>query len=130
MVTVAQAIKRRRAWISRNPEDAAMYIRLTARDRAKVDELFETDRTKDVRATVHRLDSERRVKRSIVGRRSKALANIRNKLGDRPSFNDTRVAERVDTMTSAQLSIAAQAEVDDLIFLAKLQADRNPFWYK
>jgi hypothetical protein len=130
VVTVQQAIRRRRDWIRRNPEDAAMYIRLTARDKARVDNLFETGRGREVKATVHRLDSERKAKRSIVGRRSKALANIRGKLGDRPAFNDTRVAERVDTMTSAQLSIAAQAEVDDLIYLAKLQADRNPFWYK
>lgn len=124
-----QALRRRRDWIRRNPEAAAQYIRLSPSDRAKVDTLFEQARTKEVTATVEKLDEKRRIRNRVITRRSQALKNIRQQLGSRPQFNDATVVKNVDTMTPKQVGIAAKADVDDLIYLAQLQADRNPFWY-
>jgi hypothetical protein len=66
---VQAAIKRRSDWINRNPELAADYLKLGARDRAEVDALFLAKRGREVSGTVQLM----RQTELVGGRASRAV---------------------------------------------------------
>jgi hypothetical protein len=130
--SLRKGIKRRTDWIRRNPGSAGDYIRLTKADRDKVDALFLAERKlqpNEVSSLVERLTEKRLARRRVGDYRRKALENLRGNLGDRERYRDSTVAKNVAKMTPSQAKMAAAATTDQLVDLARIQEEGNPFWY-
>lgn len=130
--SIRKGIRKRGDWIRRNPGAAGDYIRLAKKDRDRVDSLFLANRrlkASEVSSLVERLTEERLKSRRAGATRQKALNNMRAQLGDAEKFRDSTVVKNVGKMSPRQLKTAAVADVDQLIDLARIQAEGNPFWY-
>lgn len=129
--SVRKGIQRRRDWIRRYPGTAGDYIRLHKRDRDKVDDLFTTDRKlkpNEVTRLVEDLTEDRLRKRRTGNLRDRALASLR-RLTERERYRDATVVKNVRKMSAGQLRTATASSVDDLVDLARIQEEGNPFWY-
>lgn len=130
--SIKKGIQKRREWIRRNPGAAGDYIRLGKEDRNRVDELFLANRrlkAHEVTSRVENLTEERLRKRRTGNLRDKALANLRARLSDRERYRDVAVVTNVKKMSGKQLKQAATSSVDELINLARVAEEGNPFWY-
>lgn len=130
--SIRKGIRKRREWIRRNPGAAGDYIRLTKSDRDKVDALFLADRklqANEVTSLVERLTENRLLRRRVAGARTRALANIRATFSDTQRYRDKTVVDNVQKMSPKQARMAAAASTDELIQLARIQSEGNPFWY-
>ena len=129
---VRRGVRRRSEWIRRNPGSAGDYIRLNKADRDRVDKLFMTERrlkANEVTSVVERLTEKRLTQRKTSNVKNKALANMRAQLSIRPSYGDKTVVANVKKMTAQEARKAAAASTDELIDLARLQYEGNPFYY-
>jgi hypothetical protein len=130
--SIRKGVRRRTEWIRRNPGGAGDYIRLKKVDRDRVDQLFMSERrlkANEVQKLVEKLTEERLLRRRTGDARARALANLRSAFGDTERYRDKTVVANVRKMTSAQTRIAASADVDHLLNLARVQEEGNPFWY-
>lgn len=130
--TIRKGIRKRSDWIRRNPGAAGDYIRLNKRDRDRVDNLFLASRrlkANEVTSLVEKLTEQRLASRRIGNIRNKALASLRRLEDDREKYRDSTVVANVKKMSQKQLQTAAAATVDQLIDLARIQEQGNPFWY-
>jgi hypothetical protein len=129
---IRRGVRRRGEWIKKNPGSAGDYIRLGKIEREKVDRLFMTDRrlkANEVTSLVERLTEKRLAERRTGSVKVRALANMRAKLGSRPSYRDKAVEGNVGRMTSADARKAAAASTDELLMLARVQEKGNLFFY-
>jgi hypothetical protein len=129
---IRRGVRKRGEWIRKNPGAAGDYIRLSKAEREKVDRLFMTDRrlkANEVSSLVERLTEKRLAERRTGNVKVRALANIRAKLGSRPSYRDKAVEGNVGKMTSADARKAAAASTDELLMLARVQEKGNLFFY-
>jgi hypothetical protein len=130
--SIRKGIQRRRDWIRRYPGAAGDYIRLDKKSREKVDKLFMAERKlkpNEVTFLVEDLTEERLRKRRTGDLRNKALASIRRLEDESERYRDETVVKNVGRMGPAQLRTAAASSVDELINLARVQQQGNPFWY-
>lgn len=130
--SIKKGIRKRRDWIRRYPGAAGDYIRLNKVDRDKVDALFIADRrleANEVTSLVERLTENRLLRRRVAGVRTRALANMRLHLSDATRYRDKTVVTNVKRMSPKQAKMASAASVDELIDLARIQTEGNPFWY-
>lgn len=130
--SIRKGIRKRSDWIRRNPGTAGDYIRLSKADRDRVDNLFLTNRrlkANEVTTLVERLTEQRLAKRRSGNIRQKALASLRRLDNESRRYRDSTVVANVGKMSPRQLKVAASATVDQLIDLARIQEQGNPFWY-
>jgi phage I-like protein len=138
--SIRKGIQKRREWIRRHPGGTAEgfpggaldYIRLSKSDREKVDKLFLANRrlkANEVNSLVEKLTEKRLRSQRISNVKTKALANLRARLSDATRYRDATVVNNVKKMSPAQAKKAAAATVDELITLARVQEEGNPFWY-
>jgi hypothetical protein len=129
---IRKGVRKRGEWIRKNPGTAGDYIRLSKAEREKVDRLFTVDRrlqANEVTSLVERLTEERLRQRRTVNVKAQALANMRQRLGVRPSFTDSTVKANVQKMSSVEARKAAAASTDELLGLARTQDKGNLFFY-
>lgn len=130
--SITRGIRKRREWIRRNPGAAGDYIRLDKVGRDKVDALFVADRKlqpNEVTSLVESLTERRLLRRRVGDVRKRALANMRANLSDVIRYRDKTVVTNVKKMSPKQAKMASAASVDELIDLARIQNEGNPFWY-
>lgn len=130
--SIRKGIQKRRDWIRRNPGAAGDYIRLTVSDREKVDSLFTANRrlkANEITSKVEELTERRLLRRRVGDVRKRALANMRANLGDAERYREKTVVDNIRKMSPKQARMAAAASVDELITLARVQEEGNPFWY-
>ena len=130
--SITRGIRKRREWIRRHPGAAGDYIRLDKVSRDKVDALFVADRKlrpNEVTSLVESLTERRLLRRRVGDVRKRALANMRANLSDATRYRDKTVVTNVKKMSPKQARMAAAASVDELIDLARIQNEGNPFWY-